>query len=130
MDGTETAAAARPWAWFGVWSLLGAVWTFALLAILSVGLYILPVAAAATVLLARRVSGRRGLPGLVSGLGAPVLYVAYLNRRGPGEVCAVLDGGSSCVQQWDPWPWLIVGLVLVATGIVVFRARARPRVQA
>ncbi|MGO9962144.1 MAG: hypothetical protein ACLPUG_01790 [Acidimicrobiales bacterium] len=123
-------AVARPWAWFGAWLLLGTLWMFALVAILSVGLYLLPVAVVATVLLARRVSGRAGLPGLVSGLGAPVLYVAYLNRRGPGEVCSVFATGSSCVQEWDPWPWLIVGLAFVAFGIVLFGVRGRPRRQA
>jgi hypothetical protein len=129
MDAAE-AVAVRPWAWFGAWLLLGAVWMFALVAILSVGVFVLPVATVATVLLARRVSGRPGLPGLVSGLGAPVLYVAYLNRSGPGEVCTVFARGSSCAQEWDPWPWLIVGLAFVAAGIVMFWVRARPRPQA
>ena len=129
MDAAE-AAAARPWAWFGAWLLLGAVWMFALVAILSVGVYVLPVATVATVLLARCASGRPGLPGLVSGLGAPVLYVAYLNRSGPGEVCTVFARRSSCTQEWDPWPWLIVGLAFVAFGIVLFGVRGRPRRQA
>jgi hypothetical protein len=123
-------AAARSWAWFGAWFLLGTVWMFALVAILSIGPYVIPLAAVATVLLARRSSGRPGRPGLVSGLGAPVLYVAYLNRRGPGEVCTVFTRGSSCAQLWDPWPWLIVGLAFVAAGIVMFQVRGCPRRQA
>jgi hypothetical protein len=33
---------------------------------------------------------------------------------------------SSCTQDLDPLPWLIVGLALVAVGAVVFLIGARP----
>jgi len=126
MDAATTVGV-RPWGRFGAWLLVGAAWSLGVVAILSIGLFVLPVAAVATVLLARRAPGRPGLPGLVSGLGAPVLYVAYLNRSGPGNVCTATARASSCVQEFDPWSWLIVGLVLVTTGIAVFWLRTRPR---
>jgi hypothetical protein len=68
-----------------------------------------------------------GIAGLVSGLGLPVLYVAFLNRDGPGDVCRTFaDGGQSCRQEWSPWPWLAIGAGLVIGGALLF-AWTRPR---
>lgn len=35
---------------------------------------------------------------------------------GPGNVCTA----NSCVDEWSPWPWLAVGLVLVVLGFALF----------
>jgi hypothetical protein len=119
------AAELRSWGWFAAWLLTGAAWAVGLIAITSIGLFVVPVAIVATMLLARRTYCRPGLPGLVAGLGLPPLYVAYLNRAGPGNVCTAISGGTTCTQEFDPWPWLIAGLALVAFGVVVFLIRAR-----
>ena len=73
----------RPWAVFIVWSVVGGAYSLALIGILSIGIFVLPVAIVATVLAARLLSTQRGLVGLLAGLGVPPLYVAFLNRGGP-----------------------------------------------
>ena len=119
----------RRWGWFGAWLLVGAAYAVFLIGILSIGIFVLPIAIICTVLLARSTSCLRGLPGLIAGLGLPLLYVAYLNLGGPGNECSAIKGGQSCVQEVDPWPWLAAGLVLVAAGGVVFlvRSHSKPR---
>lgn len=111
------------WAWFGAWWLTGGLWSFTLLGIATVGLFVLPVSLALTVVLARRSHGT-GLLGVVSGLGLPLFYVAWLNRAGPGNVCSsTSDGGQACLQEWSPWPWLAVAVILTLGGLVLFRYR-------
>ncbi|MER5603847.1 hypothetical protein [Streptomyces sp. NPDC002265] len=106
-------------AWFCGWFVVGALGSLGLLTVLTVGPYLLPVAIAAAVLLAVRRGSSAGLPGLVSGLGVPLLYVAFLNRDGPGNVCTATASGESCVDEFDPWPWLAAGTVLFLAGIVL-----------
>ncbi len=59
------------------------------------------------------------------GSGIPLRYVTWLNRFGPGEVCTITDTGQGCVQQSSPWPWLVVGLLLLVAGIAVHVSRVR-----
>ena len=54
------------------------------------------------------------------------LALAWLNRQGPGTVCAEgVTGASACVVQSNPWPYVLVGVVLVAVGVVLFRRLRR-----
>jgi hypothetical protein len=97
---------------------------FVVLGAMSIGILILPFAVLATVLVARRPAAAMGAPGLVSGLGLPFLFIAYLNRDGPGNVChGTGDGGTSCVEEWTPWPWLLAGGALLLLGVFMFRRR-------
>ena len=113
----------RPWGWFAAWWLIGGLWSVNLLGIATVGLFVLPVSLAATAILARRSHGA-GVLGLLSGLGLPMFYVAYLNRDGPGNVCSSTSGGGqTCVQEWSPWPWLAAAVVLTVAGLLLFRYR-------
>jgi hypothetical protein len=49
-----------------------------------------------------------------TGFGLLPLYVAYLNGKGPGDVCSeIVHGGHSCLQAWKPWPWARAGTALV-----------------
>ena len=114
----------RPWNWFLAWLVVGGIWAFALISLPSVGLLVLPIALAATVLLARR-SHWAGVLGLVSGLGLPPLYVAYLNRQGPGNICTSFSSGQSCVQEYSPWPWLTGAVLLITVGFGFFVLRYR-----
>ncbi len=123
--GRNTALVAL--AWFGCWLLAGASWVVTVLGALSIGVFVLPVAIAVTVLVATRRTSSVGLPGIISGAGLPLLYVAYLNRGGPGNVCTTFASGQSCTQEWSPWPWLAVGVVLVVTGVAAFVTMALPR---
>ncbi len=112
--------------WFAAWSLIGALYALALLGAMTIGILILPVAVAATVFLGRHRPARAGLWGLVSGAGLPLMYVAYLNRDGPGTVCSAIPGGESCTDEWSPWPWLAIGLALLLAGVILFARRRRP----
>jgi len=109
----------RPWLWFVAWFVVGALFCLGLLAIMTIGVFVLAVAVIAAIVLATRPGSARGLPGLLSGLALPVLYVAYLNRSGPGTVCHAISGGTECTDEWSPWPWLVIGLVLLAAGVVL-----------
>ncbi|MGW2827031.1 hypothetical protein ACWC24_39560 [Streptomyces sp. NPDC001443] len=116
-------------AWFCVWFVVGALGSLGVLTVLTIGPFLLPVAVAAAALLAVRRGSSAGLPGLVSGLGVPLLYVSFLNREGPGNVCTTTASGQSCVDEFDPWPWLAAGAVLLLAGIVlavVLRRRTDP----
>ncbi|WP_330461184.1 hypothetical protein OIB37_32540 [Streptomyces sp. NBC_00820] len=113
----------RPW--FCAWFTVGALASFSLLSILTVGLYLLPVTLAATALLASRRRSSAGLAGLVSGTGVPLLYVAFLNRGGPGTVCTTTAASQSCVDEYNPWVWLAAGTALLLAGILLGAIRQR-----
>ena len=108
----------RPWRLFVAWCLVGALYALALLTILSIGIVVGPVAVGCTLWLARRPSSARGLPGLIAGASIPLLYVALLNRRGPGLVCSHFPGGVSCSQEYNPWVWMSAGVLLIVAGVV------------
>ncbi len=115
------------WVGFTAWFVVGAGYTLGFLAIMTIGLFILVASSAAALLLVFRLH-RTGnqLFGLVSGLGTPVLWVAYLNRGGPGNVCTTTsDGGQTCTEEWTPWPFLIAGLLLLAAGAIAFQLDRR-----
>ena len=117
--------------WFAVWLIIGTDYALSLLGAASIGLFVLPLPLLATILLARRRHAHSGLPGLISGLGIPLLYVAYLNRAGPGTICTAITGGQDCTGEWSPWPWLAAGVILLVLGAVAFIAWQRhlPRQQ-
>lgn len=110
----------RPWVWFTAWLLVGVGYAVSFIGIASIGLLVLPFPVLATLLLVRRWHATSGLPGLISGLALPVLYVAYLNRGGPGNICTAVTGGQSCIQEWSPWPWVAVGVFLFSFGVAAF----------
>ncbi|MGI5133995.1 MULTISPECIES: hypothetical protein [unclassified Streptomyces] len=111
------------WPWFCGWLAVGAVGSLSLLTLLTIGLYLLLVTIVAAGLLASRRGSSAGLPGVISGLGVPLLYVAFLNRGGPGTVCTTTATGQSCVDEYNPWFWLAAGVALLIAGIVVGAVR-------
>jgi hypothetical protein len=106
---------------------VGAGLSFGVLAILSIGVSVLAITIVGTVFLARSSAARAGLAGLVSGLGLPLLYVAFLDRSGPGVVCTSIGGGTSCTDEWSPWPWLLIGAALLLVGLAWFIATSGRR---
>lgn len=118
---TRPRTAAVPiWPFF-LWMLAGAGLVLGLLGILTIGIFVLPVAVALAIALTRWPRTRnRTTAGLLSGLGLVPLFVAYLNRGGPGTVCVSTATRQSCTQEWSPWPWAGAGLALVTAGFVIF----------
>lgn len=115
-----TARTRRPWLTFTLWMIAGAGYAMALLGALSVGLWILVLSIVATTAAVKRRDGARPTLGLISGLGLPLIYVAWRNRSGPGNVCTTHGGGTTCIEEWAPWPWLVVGLMLLIGAGCVF----------
>jgi hypothetical protein len=109
---------------FLVWVLVGAVFS---LASMTIGFLVLPVALVALLATLKWGSSGKSSVGLISGVGLPLLYVAYLNRDGPGWVCRTYgNGAQTCEDAGSPWPWLLIGTALVLTGVLLFeRARRR-----
>lgn len=115
---------------FVLWSVVGAGGCLALLTVLSIGAFVAPVVVVLAVLLLRTTKPDRSILGSVSGISAPLFYVAWRNREGPGEVCQVSEHLTECAVLWNPWPWLVVGLAFAVVGIVVFRRLGHHRAPA
>ena len=67
---------------------------------------------------------RQATLGLVTGAGLPLLFVAYVNRAGPGTTCYRTVTSAGCDQHLNPLPWLLVGLCLVAAGAMAQARRS------
>lgn len=117
---------ATPWAAFGAWAVMGAGFSTGLLSLMTIGFALVFVFGIGIVALARWRNGRLGSLGVISGASAPALYIAYLNRSGPGTVCTHAATSSSCSDQWSPWPWLVIGALLLVGGLTAFHL-AQPR---
>ena len=112
---SNIAARSREWGWFLVWMVLGSA---AALGTVSLGpLLLLPVALLG-VFLWRRPRVRRSAFGLLTGAGVLLLYVAWLQREGPGTTCTHTATGGHCDQHLNPLPWLVIGILLVIAGVV------------
>ena len=81
--------------WFWAWAVLGAA---AALAIVSLG----PILAVPILLIAYLMASRPGIRssafGLLSGAGVLLLYIAWLQRAGPGNTCWQTQTASGCDQ--------------------------------
>ncbi|HEY7325895.1 MAG TPA: hypothetical protein VH520_13820 [Streptosporangiaceae bacterium] len=117
--------------WFGLWAVIGAGGALALLTAPTIGIFVLPATLVLGGALFWRGRRQQAGPGIIAGLGLPLLYVGYLNRGGPGTVCTSFAGGAECTQETSPWPWLAAGLLLalagVALGLAAAYRRPRPR---
>lgn len=114
--------ARNSWSIFGIWLLLGGGFAFGFLAIASIGIVVLPIVLVLAMVAGRRGGTGRGVLGLISGAGVPLLYVAWLNRDGPGQACHSITNGVECTEQMSPWPWLGVAFALMAAGVTLFAA--------
>src|SRR5215510_5084660 len=98
--------------WYAVWFVVGAA--FSLSFISFIGVITLPITAVVIVLLCLRPGPRAGAIAALAGAGMPFLYVAWLNRTGPGTSCRTFaGGGSECVERMSPLPWLAIGVLLL-----------------
>jgi len=95
-------------AWFWAWALLGAA---AALGSVSLGpLLTIPSLVVGVILYTRR--GAHGAFGLLSGIGAFLLVIAYIQRSG---------------QFYDPIHWLVAGIVFFTAGLVGHAWQSAPR---
>lgn len=109
------------------WVVIGASGCLGVLSLLTIGAFVLLLTLVLTGLLLWRVDFGWAMAGMISGAAAPLLYVAWLNRGGPGDVCtSYADGGQSCTDAWSPWPFLVVAILLLVAGAAVF-VRQRDR---
>lgn len=113
---------------FVLWAVVGAGGCLALLGALSIGVFVAPVVVLLALVLLRTTKADRSMFGAVAGMSLPLLYVAWLNRDGPGNVCRVEEKVTACSEQWSPWPWVAAGIACAAVGIALFRRRGNKRV--
>jgi hypothetical protein len=109
------------------WFLAGAALSSGLLAALTIGPVLWLVAVVLIVVTLRLGGGNASAYGALAGVGATLLYVAWLNRNGPGNVCVSTPTEQSCTEEWSPWPWLAAGLLLVGVGVTALVALAPQR---
>jgi hypothetical protein len=112
----------RGFGWFSAWALLGCA---AALASVSLGPILLAPVVVIGWLMASRPTIRRSAFGLLSGAGALLLYVAWVQRDGPGTTCWHTQTASGCDEHLNPLPWLIAGVLLFIGGIAAHARRAR-----
>lgn len=86
--------------------IVGAAYSLGVLGLLSIGIFVLPVALIGSLWLRKRPESRAAAAGALSGVGLPMLYVAFLNRAGRDD-------------QLNPWPWLIAGVLFVLGGALI-----------
>jgi hypothetical protein len=85
------------------------LWGFSIAGILSIGLFIMPVALAVTVVMCLGYTRPDGWPSMLGGLGLVGLYLALANPRA------------------GQWPFLIAGIALIALcALVSWRWYTRP----
>ena len=109
---------------YAYWLLVGALFGLGVAALLSIGLAFLLVAVVLTVIGLRTPALRdRSMLAIPAGVGLAVFYLAWLNRDGPGRVCAASGTSIICTEQVSPWPFIVVAAVLVVTPVVVARFR-------
>ncbi|MDR1238219.1 MAG: hypothetical protein LBK28_08250 [Propionibacteriaceae bacterium] len=85
--------------------------------ILTIGIFIIPIAVVLTLIGALvRAIDSASVPGAIIGVGMVPLYLAWLNRGGPGEVCESTELTIRCSEHWNPWLFLAVTIVLIGLG--------------
>ena len=106
--------------WFAAWVVVGCA---VALSMVSLGLLVLIPAAVIAVLMIRRPAARRSAYGALIGVGLLLLFVAYVNREGPGTTCWQHGTATGCDQHLNPLPWLALGVAFVVGGFVAHRLR-------
>jgi hypothetical protein len=111
---------ALPWWSTLVWAGVGALGAFGIAGLATIGVFLL----GGAVLLAAIALSIPALrppcaPGFLVGLSTAPLYIAWLNRGGPGLVCTTTPDSMTCADQWSPWPFVALGVLFAGAGLVL-----------
>jgi len=63
-------------------------------------------------------NSEQSLFGLLAGAGLLSLFVAYVQRDGPGTICWHTATSAGCDQHLNPIPWLVAGVLLIVAAVV------------
>jgi len=127
---TET----RHWGGFARWAGVGALFGLSGIAMPSVGLLVLVLTVAVVALLraGRHLQMSPDVAGFLPGAGSLLLFVGLANLNstpchssGSGFAGPGATGPISSCGGFHPLPWLLIGVVLTATGFALFLARRR-----
>jgi hypothetical protein len=102
--------------WFWAWAIVGAVGAVGLVSLGPIALGPAVIAGAA---LSTRHTARSSRSGLLAGAGLVSLFVAYVQRQGPGTTCWHTSTAVGCDQHLNPIPWLVIGLLLLIGAILL-----------
>jgi hypothetical protein len=108
--------------WFAAWVVVGCALALGVVSFALGPLVLIP-AVVVAVLMIRKPSARRGAHGVLIGIGVLLVFIAYVNRDGPGTTCWQDGSTSGCDQHLNPLPWLVLGLAFVVGGFVAHRQR-------
>jgi hypothetical protein len=108
--------------WFATWVVVGCALAFGVVSFAIGPLVFIP-AAVIAVLMLRKPAARRSAYGALLGIGLLLLFVAYVNREGPGTTCWEHGTTVGCGEHLNPLPWLLVGVAFVVGGFVAYRLR-------
>lgn len=68
--------------------------------------------------MARCRNSNQSLFGLLAGAGLLSLFVAYVQRGGPGTTCWHTATSTGCDQRLNPIPWLFAGVLSIVGAVV------------
>jgi hypothetical protein len=118
------------WAGFLAWAASGTLACLVIAAAFSFGIFLLPIAVAVAILVARRVRVWPEALGALEGAAAVALLVGFLNLGStacPSSGAVTLAPGqrdAGC-GGLEPGPFLIAGGVLAIAGLAGYRALRR-----
>ncbi len=109
------------------WLAVGALWALSIVTMLSIGMFLMPVALIVTVVMCMGYTRPDGWPGSIAGFALIALYLAFLHRHGPGQYCTGTGASVTCVDQLNPWLFLAAGVALILVcALVCWRWATRP----
>ena len=118
-SGESSGGRAAPVAWIW-WVVTGAAIGVGIVGLLTIGgLFLVLGLVMAVAGAAMRWTHNRSVFMAVAGASAGPLTLAWLNRNGPGTVCETSGDVTACIEQWSPWPFLVVAVVLISVGVAL-----------
>ena len=108
----------RPGAFAG-WIAIGILWALSIASARSIGVFVMPVALIGTLVMCLGYTRPVAWPGSIGGAGLVGCYLAFLHRHGPGRYCTAPADPATCTQLLNPWPFLAVGIALLAACALV-----------